>query len=194
MNHPSTAQWSLGIAPSPDTFKRQPGGIMKRNIKTLEDALTYQLQGLLFMEKRVKDEFSICSSQITSREVKQEIQKYIDSAESKLLKLERVFNYLLREPAARKNQIVNGMLEETHHLLEYANNDQLKDILMISCVQSINAYKIASYKTAYRFAVELELDTPSELLNEIIQWELQTKAALDSLSMEEFNRSNKVLK
>jgi len=166
---------------------------MKTNLKTLEDALVYQLQGLLDIETKVREEFSACSATLTSDAVRSGIEKYMETTADKLLKLQRVFNYLLREPVARKNRIASGMLKETHQLLDYTNHNQLRDLLILSCVQAINAYKITSYKTAYRFSLALELETPAELLNEIIQWELNTKEALASLSAEEFNRSAKVL-
>lgn len=167
---------------------------MKTNIKTLEDALAYQLQGLLYIEKRVKEEFAICSPEIHSEEVKSEIRNYTESGDDKRQKLKRVFSYLMREPEERKNEVINQMLEETHHLLTYATSPELKDILMISCIQKINAYKVASYKAAYRFAVELELETPSELLYEVIQWEQHTNQLLAELSIREFNKSNKAIK
>lgn len=167
---------------------------MKNDIKTLEDALEYQLQGLLYIEKRLKDEYTVCSPEIHSGDVRTEIKHYTDSGDEKALKLERVFNYLMREPEPRKNEVINQMLEETHHLLKYATSANLKDILMVTCVQKINAYKAASYRTAYRFAVELELDTPADLLQEIIQWEAQTSEALAALAVSEFNRSKKTIK
>lgn len=166
---------------------------MKTNLKTLEDALVYQLQGLLYIERKVRDEFSDCSSRLTSDEVRSAIEKYMETTDDKLLKLNRVFNYLLREPVARKNRIARGMLKETHLLLDHTNHNQLRDLLIVSCVQAINAYKVTSYKTAYRFALALELETPAELLSEILRWELSTKEVLASLSAEEFNRSTKVL-
>ncbi|MEX1241086.1 MAG: DUF892 family protein [Cyclobacteriaceae bacterium] len=166
---------------------------MKRNIKTLADALAYQLEGLVFVENRIKKEYTTCNPQIASNEVRSEIKKYMESSEEKLLKLKRVFNYLLREPVASKNKVINEMLAETHHLLDYATTSELKDILMISCIQKINAYKVAAYRIAYRFAVELELETAGELLYEVIQWELQANTVLAELSTKEFNRASSAI-
>jgi ferritin-like metal-binding protein YciE len=166
---------------------------MKQNIKTLQDALTYQLQGLFYAETQVREEFSRWSRNITSRPVKSELQRYIESIDDKLLKLERIFNYLMQERLIRKNAVVDRLLEETRHMLDYAAPGHLKDILMISCIQNINAYKISSYKTAYLFSIELELDTASDMLQQIIEWELQTSTELNALSIQEFNRLDAAL-
>lgn len=161
---------------------------MKKSITTLQDALTYQLQGLFYAETRVQEEFAICSAQITSEQVKAQITKYIESADNKILKLRRVFNYLM-EPLQRKNEVINKLIEETHKMLDCTSPAHLKDILMITCIQNINAYKIAGYKTAYLFSAELELATATDLIQEILDRELETRSALNDLSIMEFNRS-----
>jgi ferritin-like metal-binding protein YciE len=163
---------------------------MKTKLCTMQDAFAFQLQGLFYTEKKVPEEFNTCRHHISSNSLRSEIEKYITSSESKILKLERIFNYLMQEPMIRKNEVIDAMMDETHHLLAQATSSHLKDILMISCIQNINAYKTARYKTAYMFAVELELDTASDLLQQILAWELATDKALAKLTIEEFNRAS----
>lgn len=163
---------------------------MKTSIHTLQNALAYQLQRMFYTEKKVREEFESCSKQITSVEVKDEITRYISNAENKLQKLERVFSYLMQEPGSKKNDVIVKMINETHHLLSMTSTAHLKDVLMIGCIQNINAYKTAAYKTAYLFAVELELDTASDLLQQILEWEITTGKKLASLSLHEFNKLN----
>lgn len=160
---------------------------MKTSITTFEDALAYQLQGLYYAETKIREEFETCKSQITSGEVKAQLTRYIGSAEDKLSKLKRIFNYLLK-PLERKNEVINKLLEETQHMLTYATSPHLKDIMMVSCMQNINAYKLAGYKTAYLFAMELEMDTVADLIREIIAWERDTSKVLGELSLMEFNK------
>lgn len=165
---------------------------MKTAITTLQGALAYQLQGLSYAEKKVQKEFNACSHHLTSVKLKNEIEKYIDSSDSKLLKLERIFNYLMQEPTKRKNQVIDKLLDETHEMLSYTSSPHLKDILMISCIQNICAYKISGYKTASMFSVELELDTVTDLIQHILEWETQTSKTLAILALEEFSRIQRV--
>jgi ferritin-like metal-binding protein YciE len=160
---------------------------MNKTIKTLQDALSYELQGMLYAEVKVRDEFKACSHHITSPEVKAIIQTYIDNAGNVKLKLDRVFNYLMMEPLPRKNEVVNKMIDETQHLLTYATSPHLRDILMIGCIKNINAYKTAIYQMSYLIAVELEMDTPADLIQQILEWELSTCKSLAGLSIREFN-------
>ncbi|WP_160118568.1 YciE/YciF ferroxidase family protein [Chryseotalea sanaruensis] len=163
---------------------------MKNKISTLQDALAYQLQGLFFAEDEIRNELTTCIQQIRSIEVRNEIDHYVKTANEKLQKLERIFTYLMQESNPRKNDVVSKMIHETHHLLKLTSSAHLKDILMISCVQNINSYKTASYKSAYLFAVELELDTAIDLIQQILEWELATGKRLALLSIHEFNKLN----
>lgn len=161
---------------------------MNKSIGTLQDALSYQLQGMLNAEDRLGNELKICSHQITSPEVKELIQSYIDNTENNKLKLDRVFNYLMIEPVPRKHEVIKKMLDETQHLLTCVSSPHLKDVLMIGCVKNINAYMVATYQTSYLMAVELEMDTPTDLIQQILEGEMNTDKSLSGLSIREFNK------
>lgn len=160
---------------------------MKTTINSLQNALAFQLQGLHYTETKVLEEINTCSHHLTSPKLKTEISKYMESAKDKILKLERIFNYLMQESVSRKNTVIIELLRETEQMLSIADASHLKDILMISCIQNINAYKISSYKTAYLFSVELELDIVADLLQLILEWEVETSNVLGILAIEEFN-------
>lgn len=166
---------------------------MKKRIYTLQDALAFQLQGIHYAETKVKEEVYRCMPQINSEKLKEEMRRYIASAGNKLVKLDRIFNYLMQEPDFRKNKAVVKLLDETKEMLSFTDSPHLRDILMVSCMQNINAYKISSLKIAYMFTVELELDTASELLQEMLESELETAKALSALALDEFNKCQEMV-
>ena len=79
------------------------------------------------------------------------------------------------------------MLEETHDMLEYASTNSIRDAVMIGCIQTINHYKIAGYGTALAFAVDVKLNTVSDLLHEILEWEKETDRMLTKIALKEVN-------
>lgn len=160
---------------------------MRATIHSTQEALAFQLQGLFHIESKVRDELKHCMDHITSDKVKKEINEYADDSEGKLLKLERIFDYLMFEPLNRKNEVVSKMLSETYQMLTYKSSPHLKDMLIVSCVQNINAYKISAYRTAYLFAVAIELDSLIDLLQQILEQELETEKVLATLAIDEFN-------
>ncbi|MBT1686455.1 DUF892 family protein [Dawidia soli] len=163
---------------------------MDKTIKTLQDALTYQVQGLLYAEQKIREAFQSCNHHLESEDVKHALEDYADNAGNVSIKLDRIFNYLLIEPIARKNEVILKMIEETQFLLTYAARPHLKDILMVGCMKNINAYKTVNLRNCYLMAVELELDTVADLLQQMLEWELATGKRLAALSIHEFNKLN----
>jgi ferritin-like metal-binding protein YciE len=161
---------------------------MNTSIKSLTDALAYILQELYYAETKLIEELPRYYSRVTSIRLNQEIEKYTRSSNNKLLKLERVFNYLGKENLSRPNEAINGLLTEIHKVLTATTSTHLRDILCIACIQTVNAYKIAGYRSAYLFAVELELDTATDMIREMLDWEIQTCKILAVIAAEEFNK------
>lgn len=164
---------------------------MKATINSLNDALAFVLQGLHYTETQLKYEFLSCCSAVASPRIRHEINNYVSSADNKLLKLERVFNYLMVEPVTRPNKVISELISETHKMLASTTSPHLRDVLSIGCLQNINAYKISNYRSAYMIAVELELDTATDLLQQVLEWEVETSKVLSTRSIEEFNNAQR---
>lgn len=162
-----------------------------KTINSLSDALAFLLQGLYFTETKLKESFPWCCSEVSSINIRTEINIYANNADDKLLKLERIFNYLMKEPLTRDNNVMNELMNETHKMIAATTSSYLKDIVSIGCIQNINAYKISNYRSAYMIAVELELDTVTDLLQQILEWEIETGKVLARLSIEEFNKAQR---
>lgn len=165
---------------------------MKNHIYTLQDTLALQLQGLYFAELRIKSEFDSNEYHIASPRLRKAMDDYVQDADEKLLKLDRLFNYLMQEPEFRKNKVIVKLLDDTREMLSYTDSPHLRNILVVSCLQNINAYNISCLKIAYMFTVELEMDSASDLLQQILETELETGKTLSSLAIEEFNKGHEL--
>ena len=94
----------------------------------------------------------------------------------------------MKEPSKSRSQVIDKMIENARALLESPITNEMYDVLIISCIQTINHYKKAGYKTTYTFASELEMETPADLLAEILEWEEETSKKLSSIAVYEANR------
>jgi ferritin-like metal-binding protein YciE len=159
---------------------------MKAIIHSSNDALTFLLQGLFYTETKLKDTLPGCFAAISSTDISNEFSNYADSSTNKLLKLERAFNYLMTDQVTRRNEAIHQLMLEMHHILAATASPHLRNILSIGYLQNINTYKISCYRSAYLFAVELELDTVTDLLQQILEWEVESSKVLSQLAMEEF--------
>jgi ferritin-like metal-binding protein YciE len=161
---------------------------MKTRINSVNDTLCHILQGLYTTEEKTCEAFRDCFHHLSSDDLRRELAQYTEESNNRILRLERIFNYLMQEQVKRRNDVISRMLDETHELMEQTSVPHLKDIIIISCLESISAYKIANYNSAWLFSAELELDTVCDLLQQSLESEMETKRNLHSIAMTEFNR------
>ncbi|GAA0892898.1 hypothetical protein GCM10009122_25770 [Fulvivirga kasyanovii] len=160
---------------------------MNTTIKNLTEAMAYKLDELYDIEKRLKSAIQQCVEQVSSPILKEEILKYAESCEDKCLKLDRVYSYLMKEPGKGKDKVIDALVNSAKRVSKVAISDEMKDIMLISCLKNINFYKMAGYETALMFSWELELDTASTLLEEVLGWEKQTHANLSKIAVLDVN-------
>jgi len=119
--------------------------------------------------------------------LKEEIIKYAEISDLKVIKLERVFNYMLAEPGGRKCRVAEELINDTHKMIKNTQSENVRDALLIACIQNMVHYKIAGYGTAVAFARKLDLDTGIEILEEILKWEKSADLSLTKIALGEVN-------
>lgn len=160
---------------------------MKKSISTLEDALAFELQTSYNGEQILRDGIQACVQELNSASLKTILGKYAESANHKLLKVERMLSYLLQEPEIKRNEVIGKLLEETQ-CAESGCSCKVSDILLTSSFRQIIQYKISVYKTALMLAMELELEVVSDLLHQVLEWERKTDKVLKELELEALKR------
>lgn len=160
---------------------------MRKTINTLEDALIIDLENLYCAEEKLKNKLEKISKIIQSDNLRNLLQRYLDDCENKRLKMDRVFSYLNHEPKSCTTSVMDGMIEEIFKHITFANEGFVQDLLIINCLQRINTYKLSLYNSSLRYAEELELDTPSDLLTTLINSEQEIEKGLGELCAVQLN-------
>lgn len=158
-----------------------------KKITRLEDVMSIMLSDLYEAEKTLQAAIPHCLENVSSTEFKEVMQKYQQSCQDKILKIDLVFGYLMTEPLGKKNIVINSLLSKTQQLTGMAGSARMRDVLLRSCIHTINHYKTAGYATAITLAEELSLNTPHLLLSEILFWEKEIDQELSKLISREVN-------
>jgi ferritin-like metal-binding protein YciE len=159
---------------------------MKKSLLTLQDALAHLLNEFYAAEQKIQQTVSDCSMHISSPALKREIEKYGESSQDKITKLERCFNYLMEEPRPHDNEAMNIMLENVFQTITHTS-ESLRDAMIIHCFQQVCHLQIAGYGTARAMALEMELEVVGDLLTEILVWEKETDRTLTRIALSETN-------
>ena len=160
---------------------------MKKSINTLEEALIQEMENLYCSEKKLASGLSKLATIIPSEKLHALLANYVDSANHKCLKIDRIFSYLNHEPRACSTNVVDEMINETRSRITFTQDCRFQDLLVIACLQRINNYMMCAFRSSLRYADELELDTPVELLETMIHWEVKMEEALSQIANNTFN-------
>ena len=155
---------------------------MKPAIKDLNEALSYHLEAMYDAEKKLQKAMPELIPMLTSRQLKSELKKYLESSRDKRIKLKRIFSYLLVGPYNKKNKVIEEMLSEVFSILEYTISE-LNDVLVMVRWQALVQFKISTYSSAKVTADFLDLKKVSDLLAEILAWEKETDHSLSIISL-----------
>lgn len=155
---------------------------MKNKICNIQQALTHQLKEMYDGEKKIQKNLAFCTQQVVSPMLKQEMIRYIGNTSDQITKLERIFNYLMDEPYGSVNDVMFELITHTQNVLRCTGQEPIRDVLLITSVQTICQYKISGYTAALALALELDLEKPAELLQEIITWEREATNILAELA------------
>ena len=117
-----------------------------------------------------------------------EIKKYGETTRDKRTKLKRIFSYLLAGPFKRKSTVVTEMRDDWSRISAMTGSRQLADVTFIVFMQGMIRYKRSEYISARDMALQLNLTTVVDLLEEIMDWEQEAKTALTRIALTEVNQ------
>lgn len=160
----------------------------RKQLTTLNEGLAYLLSTMYEAENRVREKLEGLADCATDPALEREANYYREIASSKIIKLERIFNYLMQDPYYRPNEVVEKLLEEAERVAKETRSTRLRNILLTGSLKALNNYKLSVYNTAKLMAVELEIETVTDLLAEILEWEKQTCTKLREIAFEEVTK------
>lgn len=101
-----------------------------------------------------------------STKLRDVISQHLREGESQVMRLEQIFSELNESKANAKCLPIEGMIHEWKHVVKAHYDDDVQDAAIISFLQKIEHYEIASYGTLRTFAKHLNLASLEVLLKE----------------------------
>ncbi|HMV08442.1 MAG TPA: DUF892 family protein [Cyclobacteriaceae bacterium] len=162
-----------------------------KTIRSIPDALAFSLSKLYYAELAMRDHFISLEGKLNSASITLQLEEQAEGCENNLLKLERIFNYLMQDPVPGNLEAITQLVADTRDIVDLVENRYLKDVLLTGCIQNIQAVKISNYRIAYMLAAELELDTVVDLVQQILEQETEASQSLSHLFISRFNKYRK---
>jgi ferritin-like metal-binding protein YciE len=160
---------------SPDAAKnmRELFIMELRDIYWCENALT----------KAIPKSIDNCSSQ----ELIDALTEHLNVTNHQIDRLNQVFESIGLEPKGKKCEAMDGILREAEEIMEETKEGPVRDAAIVSAMQKVEHYEIASYGTLRSFANSLGENEAASLLEETLNEEKEADAKLTQLAESKIN-------
>ena len=141
----------------------------------LMDALSAEHQIIKSLPKLIK--------LVSSPDLKEAMSKHLAETENQVTRIEQIFS-ILGMPAKEKTcEAMKGLAKEADEMVEGKSKSAILDVTIISALQKVEHYEIASYGTLRSFARHLGLDSEViDLINESLEEEGNANKALTKIA------------
>ncbi|MGB6539123.1 MAG: ferritin-like domain-containing protein [Xanthobacteraceae bacterium] len=155
--------------------------------KTLDDLFEETLKDIFYAEKKILTALPKMAKAAHSGELKAAFEKHRTETEEHVSRLEKVFELIEVAPRGKKCEAIEGIIEEGAEIMKEFKGAPALDAGLVSAAQAVEHYEIARYGTLKRWAEMMGLDEAVSLLDETLEEEKNTDAALTELADSQAN-------
>lgn len=117
-----------------------------------------------------------------SSELKAAFEKHIAETEGQVDRIQQVFKMLKRPAKGKTCPAILGLTEEADEVMEDFGDSSALDAGLLSGAQAVEHYEMARYGTLIAWANQLGMKDAANLLNQTLEEEKKTDAALSKLA------------
>ncbi len=141
-------------------------------ITALKELLTLELKDIYWVEKAIEACLPLLANAATTDMLKLTLESHQEHTSRHIQKLEKVFSIIDEKAEAVKSEAMNGLIEEATHLIHDTEGGTfLRDVALISIIQKIKHYEIASYSNLRSHSSLLGYLSAAELLRQTLEEE-----------------------
>ena len=155
--------------------------------KTLDDLFEETLKDIFYAENKILKALPKMAKAAQSEELKEAFEKHLEETEEHVARLEEVFEMIEATPRGKKCEAIEGIIEEGADIMKEFKGAPALDAGLVSAAQAVEHYEIARYGTLKRWAEMMGLDEAVQLLEETLEEEKNTDAALTELADAQVN-------
>jgi ferritin-like metal-binding protein YciE len=150
--------------------------------KTLDDLFEDTLKDIYYAENKILKALPKMAKAAQSDELTAAFQKHFKETQGHVARLEKVFRLIDRAPKGKKCEAIEGIIEEGAEIMKEFKGAPALDAGLVSAAQAVEHYEIARYGTLKRWAEQMGLDQAAGLLEDTLDEEKNTDAALTELA------------
>src|SRR3954464_8200761 len=155
---------------------------MAKEPKKLDDLFHDTLKDIYFAEKKILSTLPKMAKAAQSRELKAAFEKHRGETEGQVERLEQVFAIIEKKPQGKTCAAIVGITDEGAEIMEEYKGSPALDAGLLAAAQAVEHYEMSRYGTLRTWAGELGLTEAVTLLEETLEEEEATDAALTKIA------------
>jgi ferritin-like metal-binding protein YciE len=162
--------------------RHQQEAIMAKQPKKLDELFTATLKDIYFAEKKILATLPKMAKAAQSSDLKNAFEKHRRETEGHVARLEKVFAAIDKKPQAKTCDAIVGITDEGAEIMKEYKGSPALDAGLLAAAQAVEHYEISRYGTLKTWAQELGLNDAVRLLDQTLEEEKKTDAALTKIA------------
>ena len=155
---------------------------MAKEPKKLDELFHDTLRDIYFAEKKILSALPKMAKAAQSDDLRAAFEKHHGETQDQVDRLEQVFDLIGKKAQGKTCQAILGIVEEGQEIMKDYKNSPALDAGLLAGAQAVEHYEISRYGTLKSWANELGLEQAVGLLDETLQEEKATDAALTRIA------------
>jgi ferritin-like metal-binding protein YciE len=160
----------------------QQEAIMAKQLKKLDELFHDTLKDIYFAEKKILATLPKMAKAAQSADLKKAFEKHRGETEGHVARLEKVFAAIDKKPQAKTCDAIVGITDEGAEIMKEYKGSPALDAGLLAAAQAVEHYEISRYGTLKTWAQELGLNDAVRLLDQTLDEEKKTDAALTKIA------------
>jgi len=150
--------------------------------KTLEDLFLENLKDIYYAERKILVALPKMAEAVNSDELRAAFEKHVEETKGQVERLQQVFKLVGQPPKGKTCPAILGLVEEGDEVMEDFEDSAALDAGLLSGAQAVEHYEMARYGTLVAWAQQLNMPEAAKLLQQTLDEEKKTDAALSKLA------------
>jgi ferritin-like metal-binding protein YciE len=155
---------------------------MAKEPKQLDELFHDTLKDIYFAEKKILATLPRMAKAAQSPDLQKAFEKHRGETEGHVARLEKVFATIDKKPQAKTCDAIVGITAEGAEIMKEYKGSPALDAGLLAAAQAVEHYEMSRYGTLKTWAEELGLNDAVRLLDQTLEEEKKTDAALTKIA------------
>ena len=163
-------------------------GLLHSDIRTADDLFMHTLQDIYYAERQITKNLPTMAEKAANPELRNAFQQHLRETEQQIQRLDRVFQFLKKDPKGISCPAMDGILAEGKEIMSECDDANVRDAAMLAAAQAVEHYEIARYGTLVAMANQKGMQECARLFRETLEEEKATDKKLSELAIGSVNK------